>query len=89
MFTSLIPGLIVAAITILMLRFVIGFLLRPPGAGNLKSKLIRLAAHLSVRVERLWRNDRRSRLQSPEPLTEKPATHRTQSVAQTGAKENH
>jgi hypothetical protein len=65
MFTSLVPGLIVAAITILMLRFVIGFLLRPPGARSFKTKLIRFAAHLSVRVERIWKNDKRSRFQSP------------------------
>jgi hypothetical protein len=65
MFTSLIPGLIVATITILMLRFVIGFLFRPPETQSLKTRLIRLAAHLSVRIERLWKNDKRSRLQRP------------------------
>lgn len=63
MFASLIPGLIVAAITILMLRFVIGFLFRPPGTQSVKTKLIRFAAHLSVRLERLWKDYRRSRLQ--------------------------
>jgi hypothetical protein len=65
MFTSLIPGLIVAAITILMLRFVIGFLFRPLGTQCLKTKLIRFAARLSVRVERLWKNHKRCRIQSP------------------------
>ncbi|MEY2556142.1 MAG: hypothetical protein QOH31_4944 [Verrucomicrobiota bacterium] len=65
MFASLIPGLIVAAITILSLRFVIGFLFRPPGTQSFKTKLIRLAAHLSVRAERLWKDHRRSRFQRP------------------------
>jgi hypothetical protein len=65
MFTSLIPALIVAAITILMLRFVIGFLFRPPGTRSFKTKLIRFAAHSSVRVERFWKDYRQSRLQKP------------------------
>jgi len=65
MFASLIPGLIVAAITILCLRFVIGFLFRPPGTPSFKTKLIRIAAHLSVRAERLWKDHRRSRFQGP------------------------
>jgi hypothetical protein len=65
MFASLIPGLIVAAITILSLRFVIGFLFRPPGTQSFKTRLIRRAAHLSVRVERLWKDHRRSRFQKP------------------------
>lgn len=67
MFTSLVPGLIVAAITILMLRFVLGFLFRPPETQNFKTKLIRFAARLSVRVERLWKNHKRFRIQSPSP----------------------
>jgi multisubunit Na+/H+ antiporter MnhE subunit len=54
MFISLVPGLIVAAITILTLRFVFGFLLRPPGAPGLGTRLIRFAAYLSVRLERFW-----------------------------------
>jgi len=65
MFASLIPGLIVAGITILSLRFVIGFLFRPPGTQSFKTKLIRLVAHLSVRAERLWKDHRRSRFQRP------------------------
>jgi hypothetical protein len=44
---------------------VIGFLFRPPETQSLKTRLIRLAAHLSVRIERLWKNDKRSRLQRP------------------------
>jgi hypothetical protein len=67
MFTSLVPGLIVAAITILMLRFVLGFLFRPPGAQSVKTKLIRFAAYLSVRVEHLWNamSGRTSRKEKP------------------------
>jgi hypothetical protein len=58
MFISLVPGLIVAAITILVLRFVIGFLFRPPGTQSFKTRFIRFAAHLSVRMERLWKNNK-------------------------------
>jgi hypothetical protein len=38
-------------------------LFRPPGTQSFKTKLIRFAAHLSVRVERFWRdvNDGTSR----------------------------
>jgi hypothetical protein len=61
MFISLAPGLIVAAVTILLLRFVIGFLFRPPGTQSFKTRFIRFAARLSVRAERLWKNQRRSR----------------------------
>ena len=71
MFTSLVPGLIVVTITILILRFVIGFLFRPPGTQSFKTKLIRLAAHLTVRVERLWKDQRRSRFQRPRPALPK------------------
>jgi hypothetical protein len=61
MFISLVPGLIVAAITILLLRFVIGFLVRPPGTQSFKTRFIRFAARLSVRVERLWKKRSRER----------------------------
>jgi hypothetical protein len=56
MFISLVPGLIVVAITILTLRFVLGFLLRPSGVEGFRlgTKLIRFAAYLSVRLERVW-----------------------------------
>jgi uncharacterized membrane protein len=58
MFTSLLPGLAVTAVGILVLRFVLGFLLRPPQAlkFRLKVKLIRFAAYWSVRAERFWKN---------------------------------
>jgi hypothetical protein len=56
MFTSVVPGLIVAAITILILRLVIGFLLSPPRQQNFRTKLIRFAARLSVRLERFWKS---------------------------------
>jgi hypothetical protein len=76
MFTSLVPGLIVAAITILILRLVLGFLFRPPGAQSFKTKLIRVAAHLSVRVERLWKDHRRSRFQRPRAALPKSVTEK-------------
>jgi hypothetical protein len=55
MFSSLLPGLIVTAITVLMLRLAIGFLFSPPGTPTFKTRFIRFVAHLSVRVERLWK----------------------------------
>jgi len=76
MFTSLVPGLIVVTITILILRFVIGFLFRPPGTQSFKTKLIRLAAHLSVRVERLWKDRKRTRFQTPRPALPKSLTEK-------------
>jgi hypothetical protein len=55
MFIALAPGLIVAAIAILMLRVVIGFLYRPPRTKGSKASLIRFLAYLSMRIERLWK----------------------------------
>ncbi|HET9376482.1 MAG TPA: hypothetical protein VFO40_16030 [Chthoniobacterales bacterium] len=55
MFSSLFPGLIVTAITILMLRLAIGFLFRSPGTLTFKTRFIRFVARLSVRVEHLWK----------------------------------
>jgi len=58
MFTSLLPGLVVAAVAIVVLRIVLGFLVSPPRKRNfgLKARLIRCAAYWSLRIERLWKN---------------------------------
>jgi hypothetical protein len=71
MFASLMPGLVVAAITILMLRLVFGFLLSPPRKQNFRTRLIRFVARMSVRLERFLgpesrRKNSESGIQNPE-----------------------
>ena len=57
MFTALVPGLIIVALTILAIRFVLGYLMRPvgfkrpPGKNfGIRTRIIRALAYVVSRV---------------------------------------